>query len=269
MRAPVDDPTDPRLDDYRTLKDPELRKRYENRTGVFIAEGPNVVRELLASTYRAKSVLVTPERVDAMSEALGWQDDVEVLVAERDLVEEVVRFRMHQGVIAVGWRPASMPTLAEVLDTDLALVLEEMNDTANLGALFRTARALGVGGVVLGPRSADPLYRRSVRVSMGHVLRLPWTRGESMASVLDGCATAGVTTAALVLDDADCTLTELAADRPDRVGIVLGAEGPGLSTTTAAACDVRVTIPMAHDVDSLNVTVAGAVAAHALRRPTG
>lgn len=259
----IRDPSDLRLDDYRTLRDPELRKRYENRTGVFIAEGPNVVRELLSSSYRTKSVLVATERFDSMADA--FEDDTDVFVADREVIMEVVDFRMHQGVVAVGWRREQLPTVPKVLSADLTMVLEAMNDTANLGALFRTSRALGVGGVVMGPQCSDPLYRRSVRVSMGHVLHLPWTVAPSMQAIWDAAATIGVTTAALVTDDADLTLDELAADRPERVAIVLGAEGPGLTPEAIAACNVRVRIPMAAGVDSLNVAVAGAIAAHVLR----
>lgn len=259
----ITDPADTQLDDYRTLRDPELRKRYENRTGVFIAEGPNVVRELLLSPYRAKSVLVARERLDGLADLLT--DGVPAYVADRDLIMEVVDFRMHQGVVGVGWRPEALPAVEEVVATRLSLVLEAMNDTANLGSLFRTARALGVGGVVLGPQCCDPLYRRSVRVSMGHVLHLPWTSANSMQEIWDKSRTAGVTTAALVTEGADATLDEFAAARPERVAIVLGAEGPGLTAESIAACDVRVRIPMTSGVDSLNVTVAGAIAAHALQ----
>ncbi len=266
MDIPIADPADPLLDDYRTLRDPELRKLYEGRTGVFIAESPNVVRELLASRYAAKSVFLAEERRDAMADALALQPDVQVLVAPRQVVLDTVQFPMHQGVIAVGVRPESLPTVADVMDADLVLVLEEINDTVNLGGLFRTARALGVGGVVLGPRCADPLYRRTVRVSMGHVLHVPWTVASSMDEVFATAAASGITTAAMVAsDEADQSVAELAGARPDRVAVVLGAEGPGLSRAAIAAADVRVTIPMADAVDSLNVAVAGAIACHALR----
>lgn len=268
MDLRIDAADDPRLDDYRTLRDPELRKRYEHRTGVFIAEGPNVVRALLASDYRTKSVLLAEERREAMTDALADADDeTQVFVAARDVVLNVVQFPLHQGVIAVGWRQETFRPVTEVMDADLVLVLEEMNDTVNLGALFRTARALGVGGVVLGPRCSDPLYRRAVRVSMGHVLHLPWTVADSMEQVHDVASELGVTTLAMVASDqADQTVDEVAADRPARVAVLLGAEGPGLTAAMIQAADLRITIPMAPGVDSLNVSVAGAIACHALRR---
>lgn len=267
MAIHVQSADDARLDDYRTLRDPELRKRYENRRGVFIAEGPNVVRELVRSSYAVKSVLVATEREAEMADALAaLPDDVDVFVADREVVMDVVAFRMHQGVVAVGWRPTSQPGLAEVLaHARRVAVLEEMNDTTNLGALFRTCRALGVDAVVLGPRCSDPLYRRAVRVSMGHVLHVPWTVAP-LDEVRTVAADLGITTIALVADDADVTVDDLAAAPPPRAALFVGAEGPGLTAESIAACDVRATIPMAPGVDSLNVTVAAAIALHALPR---
>jgi tRNA G18 (ribose-2'-O)-methylase SpoU len=252
----IDDPADPRLDDYRTLRDPELRKRYENEAGVFIAEGPNVVAELLRSAYDARSVLVSEKALERL-DLTGLS--APVYLADQALIEDVVAFPLHQGAIAVGGR-RPLPPPDEVLDGARTVVaLEEMNDPENMGALFRSVRALGGDAVLLGPRCSDPLYRRCVRVSMGHVLHVPFTETPDLLEALDG-----FTTAALVTDG-DVDLEELAAARPERLALLVGAEGTGLSPAIARGADVRVRITMSPDVDSLNVSVATAIALHRLR----
>ena len=260
----IDDVEDPRVADYRTLRDTELRKRYENQHGVFIAEGPNVVRELLASRYRTRSVLLDEARLDEFGPVLDGRE-VEVLVTSRDLLYEIVAFRLHQGVIACGDRVAPAAAEDVVAGADRVLVLDAMNDHENMGALFRTARALGVDGVLLGPRSADPLYRRCVRVSMGHVLHVP---PAPLAAFTDGGSRllrdAGLTTIALTPDPAAPPIEEVDTTRP--LALLLGAEGPGLGQDVQAAADVRARIPIAPEVDSLNVAAAAAIALHALRR---
>ncbi|MBW3664907.1 MAG: RNA methyltransferase [Actinobacteria bacterium] len=252
----IDDPADPRLDDYRTLRDPELRKRYENKVGVFIAEGPNVVAELLRSDYGTRSVLVSDKRYQRLDlDGLA----APVYLADQDLIEEVVAFPLHQGAVAVGNR-RPLPSPDEVLDGARTVVaLEEMNDPENMGVLFRSVRALGGDAVLLGPRCSDPLYRRCVRVSMGHVLHVPFTETEDLLGTL-----ADLVTVALVTDG-DVELEELAAARPERLALVVGAEGAGLSQQIQRGVDVRVRIAMSSRVDSLNVSVATAIALHRLR----
>lgn len=274
-RIPITDVDDPRLVDYRSLKDTELRKRYENEAGVFIAEGPNVVLELLSSRFPARSLLLSPERAEE------WWDehlaglDAPVYLAERPLLEEIVRFRLHQGAIAVGGRMVGQ-SLDELLDgvsarTDapLLLVLEEMNDHENMGSLFRTARGLGADAVLVGPRSADPLYRRCVRVSMGHALHVPFTSTPDLEVTFDALRARGIATVALTPAPDAVSLDEVDLRGP--TALVLGAEGPGLSAQTMRSADVRVRVPMAGDIDSLNVSVTAAVvlAEAARQRRTG
>jgi tRNA G18 (ribose-2'-O)-methylase SpoU len=260
----ISDPSDERLGDYAALTDARLRKRYEHELGVLIAEGPNVVRELVASRYPTRSLLVTTEQAAQVAQETAHLD-VPLYVVEREVLYEVVRFRLHQGVLACGGRlPA--PSLDEALaGARTVAVLEGLNDHENLGTLFRSARGLGVDAVLLAPGCADPLYRRSVRVSMGHVLHVPFTRiGPLAASLADlhdrGFATVALTPRADAVDLARWS-------RPAaRVAVVLGAEGPGLSDTAIAGATHAVRIAMHGGVDSLNVAAAGAIAFHALSR---
>ncbi|MEX2504939.1 MAG: RNA methyltransferase, partial [Egicoccus sp.] len=260
----ITDPADPRLGDYAALNDPALRKRYENELGVFIAEGPNVVRELLASRYPTRSVLVAEEHLDAVHADLDHlPDDVPVYVVARALLYEVVRFRLHQGVLGCGDRLVAPDPAAVIEGARTVAVLEGLNDHENLGTLFRSARGLGVDAVLLAPGCADPLYRRSVRVSMGHVLHVPFARVAELGQALPWLHDAGFATVALTpREDA----TDLATTtRPaDRVAVLLGAEGPGLSDAAIAGASHAVRIAMHDGVDSLNVAAAGAIAFHAL-----
>ncbi|MBW3619371.1 MAG: RNA methyltransferase [Actinobacteria bacterium] len=259
----VTDPGDPRLGDYACLSDPQLRKRYEHDVGVFIAEGPNVVRELVASDYRTKSLLLMPHRLDDLAGEIAAVDGP-VFVADRELVREVVRFPNHQGALGCGHRrPLATPD--EVLaGAGTVVVLEETNDPANLGAIFRSARALHVDAVLLGPRCADPLYRRTVRTSMGHVLHVPYAPLGDVDAGLADLRARGFRILALTPDP---DAADLGALPPlDRVALLLGAEGPGLSEGALAGADLAVRIPMAASVDSLNVAVTAGIAFDALRR---
>jgi tRNA G18 (ribose-2'-O)-methylase SpoU len=259
----VDDPTDERLGDYAALTDARLRKRYEHQLGVLIAEGPNVVRELVASPYPVRSVLVTEEQLAA---ALPVVDhlDVPVYVVAREVLYELVRFRLHQGVLACGGRLPPATPAAVIAEARTVAVLEGLNDHENLGALFRSARALDVDAVLLGPGCADPLYRRAVRVSMGHVLHVPFARTAEITAALDLLHERGFATLAMTPRADAVELTDLA--RPaERVAVVLGAEGPGLSEAAVAAARYAVRIAMRAAVDSLNVAAAGAIAFHAVR----
>jgi tRNA G18 (ribose-2'-O)-methylase SpoU len=262
----IDDPADERLGDYACLSDPQLRKRYENRVGVFIAEGPNVVRELVASDFVTKSLLLMPHRLHDLAEEVAAVDGP-VFVADRDTVRAVVRFPNHQGALGCGHRRA-LPTVRDVLAGAWTVaVLEETNDPANLGAIFRSARALGVDAVLLGPRCADPLYRRTVRTSMGHVLHVPYAELGELEEGLAALRGAGFQALALTPDPA---AMDLAALPPvERVALLLGAEGPGLSGHAVTASDLPVRIPIHPAVDSLNVAVTAGIAFHELRRRRG
>ncbi|MCC5947432.1 MAG: RNA methyltransferase [Nitriliruptoraceae bacterium] len=255
----ITDPQDERLADYAALTDAALRKRYEHQHGVLIAEGPNPVREVVASAYPLRSVLIAEERLSAMADVLA-AIDAPVYVVDRDLLYEVVRFKLHQGVIACAGRlPPAEPSTVTAAAQRLA-VLEGVGDHENLGTLFRSARALAIDAVVLGPGCADPLYRRSVRVSMGHVLHVAHTRVPDIVEVQRDLQADGITTLALT-PAADATdLRDLELPAGARTAVLLGAEGPGLSDAALAAADHRVRIAMHAGVDSLNVAMAATVA---------
>lgn len=254
--APVEitDPADPRVADFRDLADADVRA---DRRGVVIAEGVNVVERLLDSSYPVRAVFGVPARIEALAGALP--PEVAVFVADKWLLSEVVGFRVTRGVLASADRPAP-PDIATLLATARRIaVLESLNDFENLGALFRNAAAFGVDGVLLDSQTADPLYRRSVRVSMGHVLRVPFAvLPGAWPDSLTALRSAGFSLLALTPRADAVALREVAV--PSRWAVLLGAEGPGLTTAAMAAADQLVRIPMASGVDSLNVATAAAVA---------
>jgi len=257
----VTDPADPTVAAYATLRDGELGAHARRGRGVFVVEGPNPVRELLASGWDVDSLLVERRRLDAVREMLDGRD-VPVHVAEREVFRGIVRFRLHQGIVALGLRPHPRPVADVVAGARLVAAFEEVNDHENLGVVFRSARALGVDALVLGPRSCDPLYRRCVRVSMGHALHVPFATGADWPAGVDELHAAGLRTVALATTPEAVPLDELADGTPSAV--LLGAEGPGLSDAAVAAADVVARIPMAPGVDSLNVGVAASIAFHVL-----
>ena len=215
-----------------------------------------MVRRLVHSPYRVRAVVGVPSRLEALAPALAAVD-APVLAVDKWLLSEVVGFRVTRGVLAAADRlPAPSPA-ALLRDARRVVVLEGLNDFENLGALFRNAAAFGLDGVLLDPTCADPLYRRSVRVSMGHVLQLPFAvLPGPWPGALEVLRDHGFTTLALT-PGGDERLRDLAA--PQRWAVLLGAEGPGLPPQTLDAADHRVRIPMADGVDSLNVATAGAV----------
>jgi tRNA G18 (ribose-2'-O)-methylase SpoU len=264
--TPVAHAADPRVDDYRDLTAADRRPDRPGGRGLVIAEGVVVVRRLLDSPYPVRSLLGVPRRLDELAADLD-ACDVPAYATDADTMASVVGFHLNRGVLAVADR-APAPDVATLLRTARALaVLEGVGDHENLGALFRNAAALGIDGVLLGPRCSDPLYRRSVRVSMGHVLRVPFAELAGPWPVsLDALRAAGLLVAALTPHPGAATLRD--ADLGGRrVALLLGAEGPGLTAEALAAADVRVRIPMATGVDSLNVATAAAVAFHAVGSP--
>jgi tRNA G18 (ribose-2'-O)-methylase SpoU len=248
----VTDPADPRLADYRDLRD----RRLNEEGSKFVAESELVVRKLLASGLRVHSVLVTAPRLHALQDVLG---EAEVLVAPQELVDGVAGFPVHRGCLAIGERPAA----AELPETARGVVvLEDLVDVDNLGAMTRNAAALGADGILLSPRCADPFYRKAIRVSMGSVFTLPIVRAREWPAALEALRARGFTLVGAVLDERAVPIDRYAP--PARFALLLGAEGPGLAAGTQALCDVRVTIPMAPGADSLNVATAGAVLLHRL-----
>lgn len=261
-------PDDPRLEDYVALRDPALRRTREATAGLFIAEGHLVVERLLASRYPVRSVLVTDRGLRVLRPVLE-EADVTVHLVDAAVARAVTGYEVHRGVLAAAQR-LELPGAAEVTaEARVVLILEDLTDQANLGAVFRNAAALGADAVLLSPRCCDPLYRRSVRVSMGAVLTVPYAYVEPWPETLTALAADGFSLLALTPDQAADRL-EAAADglveqNDGRVALLLGSEGPGLSPAALAACDRRVRIAMESGVDSLNVATAAAVALHCLR----
>jgi tRNA G18 (ribose-2'-O)-methylase SpoU len=255
----VTDPGDPRLADFRDLSTVDRRPDRPGGRGLVIAEGVPVVQRLLASPYPPRAVLGVPARVTALDLA---DPPFPVYTASADLMAETVGFHLTRGVLASADRAPEPPAADLVRTARRLLVLEGVNDHENLGALFRNAAGLGVDAVLLGPRCADPLYRRSVRVSMGHVLRVPFATVPSWAALVP--LLEPFTVLALAPHPPSVDLSTVDPALP-RAALVVGAEGPGLTAEALAAADLRVRIPMAAGVDSLNVATAAAIAIHRLQ----
>ncbi|WP_431994974.1 TrmH family RNA methyltransferase [Streptomyces griseoflavus] len=259
----VTDPGDPRLHDYTGLTDVELRRRREPAEGLFIAEGEKVVRRAGDAGYAMRSMLLSAKWVDVMSDVID-RFDAPVYVVDPALAEEVTGYHVHRGALAsMERRP--LPTAADVLRTARrVVVMESVNDHTNIGAIFRSAAALGMDAVLLSPDCADPLYRRSVKVSMGAVFSVPYARVDTWPRGLETVRGAGFRLLALTPGEKARPLDDVAAHRMERVALMLGAEGSGLSSRALAAADEWVRIPMSHGVDSLNVGAAAAVAFYAV-----
>ncbi|ARC56840.1 Putative TrmH family tRNA/rRNA methyltransferase [Frondihabitans sp. 762G35] len=262
--TPISDLDRPELDDYSRLTDVALRRKREPEDGLYIAESSKVISRALAAGHRPRSILLG-EKWLADIEPLVREFDGDIFVGEPALLEQLTGYHLHRGALASMHRPA-LPTVAEILqDARRVVVLEDIVDHTNVGAIFRAVAGLGADAVLVTPRCADPLYRRSVRVSMGTVLQVPWTRLPDWPEGSDLLRAAGFEIAALALSDDAVTLDAYAADPPERVALLFGTEGDGLSTNALRAADRVVTIPMLHGVDSLNVAAASAVALWALR----
>jgi tRNA G18 (ribose-2'-O)-methylase SpoU len=260
----IDDPADPRLADYRDLRDVELRKHLEAEHGLFLAEGEKVVRRAVEAGYSPRSFLMAPRWLDGLSDVLAGTDAPCYVVSEA-LAEQVTGFHVHRGALA-SLRRRPLPTLDEVLEgARTVLVLEDIVDHTNVGAILRSGAALDVDAVLLSPRCADPLYRRSVKVAMGAVFSMPWTRLPDWYDALPALSARGFTTVAMTLADDARPLDEVVAGL-DTVALVLGGEGHGLSARWQSSADRRAVIPMRPGIDSLNVAAATAVACYALQR---
>jgi len=262
---PVSDPDDPRLAEFRDLRDMSLRRLLETEQGLFIAEGATVIRRALAAGYQPRSLLVTSRWLDDLAELVADHPDAADLmcfVVTEAAAERLTGFHVHRGALAAMYRRA-LPPVAEVVGrADRLLVLEDVVDHTNLGLCLRSAVALGAQGALLSPRCADPLYRRAVKVSMGTVFALPWTRVDGWWDAVPQLRRAGFTTVALTPAADAVELSTVPAT--GRTALLVGSEGPGLSRRWQQAADVRVRIPMNGGVDSLNVAAATAVAAYAL-----
>ncbi len=262
----IDDPGDPRLADYRSLTDVALRRRLEPEEGLYIAESAYVIERAVAAGHLPDSLLMAQswaERMAPLVEALPPQTPV--YVGTHAVLEEVTGFHVHRGALASMRRPL-LPAVDQVIaGARRIVVLEGIVDHTNVGAIFRSAAALGAGAILVSPHCADPLYRRSIRVSMGAVFSIPWTRVDDWPSGLDLLRERGVVVAALALREDAVALEDFSAATPDRLALVLGAEGDGLSDSAVEHADVIVRIPMLAGIDSLNVAAASAVAMWELR----
>ena len=255
---------DPRLRDYRDLRDVELRKHLETEHGLFIAEGEKVVRRAVEAGYAARSFLMAPRWLEGLADVLD-RSDAPCFVVSEAMAEQVTGFHVHRGALAsLERRP--LPTVPDVLaGARTVVVLEDIVDHTNVGAVLRAAAGLGVDAVLLSPRCADPLYRRSVKVAMGAVFSVPYARVDDWYDALPAVSAAGFTTVALTLAD-DAVEIEEAVAGLDRVALVLGSEGHGLSPRWERSADRRAVIPMAAGIDSLNIASAAAVACYVTQR---
>jgi tRNA G18 (ribose-2'-O)-methylase SpoU len=254
----IADPDDPRIADYRALTDVDLRTRWEPPHGLFIAEGELVLRRALRSGFAPRSFLLDAKRVDQLADLADLA--APVYAASQDVLERVTGFHVHRGVLA-SFQRRPVPAVAEVLRAARRIaILEDINNHTNLGAIFRGAAALGIDGVLLSPSCADPLYRRSVRVSMGEVFAVPYAPLVTWPGALQEVRDAGFTLLALTPSAGAVPIQRLTPAQRRRPALLLGAEGAGLSAKVLAGSDARVAIPMRRGVDSLNVAAAAAVA---------
>ncbi|ATG51995.1 rRNA methyltransferase [Brachybacterium vulturis] len=256
----VTDLSDPALDDYLRMTDVRLRSRVEVERGLFMAESFEVISRAMDAGMAPRSFLMSEKWLAKFAPLYEQFPEVPVFVGAEPLLEQLTGFHLHRGALAAMQRP-QLPSVPEVLrGARTVAVIEDIVDHTNVGAMFRSAAALGVDAVLVTPQCADPLYRRSIRVSMGTVFQVPWTRLEAWPSAgVDLLHEAGFDVLAMALSEGAVALDALDL-RPERkVAFVLGAEGHGLKPATLGAVDQHVVIPMAGGVDSLNVAAASAV----------
>ena len=245
---------------YTQLTDVKLRSAMEPQWGIYIAESSKVIRRALAAGHQPVSFLMSEKWADDLADVLRSHPDTPAYVGSEEQLEQVTGFHLHRGALAAMARPEPQPLERLLQGASRVAILEDIVDHTNVGAIFRSAAALNVDAVLVTPRCADPLYRRSIRVSMGTVFQVPWARLESWPDNLQTLHELGFKSAALALKEDSLTLEELSARRDEKLALILGTEGHGLSFRTLAACGDTVMIPMSHGVDSLNVAAASAVA---------
>lgn len=256
----VDDPTDTRLDDFRDLNSIDRRPDLPSGKGLVIAEGVLVVQRMLASRFAPRALLGTDRRLGELIGDLE-RTDAPFYRASAEVMADVIGFHLNRGVLAAAPRPPELSIPQAIDGARTIAVLEGVNDHENLGSVFRNAAGLGVDAIVFGLGCADPLYRRAVRVSMGHALLVPYAWSDAWPLDLEVLRDSGFRVLAMTPNPAAQTLAAaLEALAGDKVAILVGAEGPGLSERTMRASDVRVRIPMARGTDSLNVATAAALA---------
>lgn len=268
MLIPVAGEDDPRLEDYRNVPDPELLRT----RGIFIAEGRHVVRRLLESRFRTRSLLLTPAACRALADAIERAADLPVYVVSQDAMSRTTGFNIHRGCLAVGERPPLVPWEDVARGGSRLVILERVANADNVGSIFRAAAAFGAHAVLLGPACADPLYRKAIRTSMGAALRVPFATLPDWPADLVRLKAQGFTLLALTPAPDAIPLGDAVAPpfgavaQPFRAAtaILAGHEGDGLSADALTAADVHARIPMVHDVDSLNVATAVSIALYEL-----
>ena len=267
----ITDISAPELDVYARLTETQLRNRLEPEKGIFIAESPKVIRRALEARCMPLSLLMERKHIVSQgAEIIARCGDIPLYTADREILESLTGYTMTRGILCAMRRP-KLPALEEVLkDAKRVAVLEGIVDSTNIGAIFRSAAAMHIDVVLLTPTCCDPLCRRAVRVSMGTVFQIPWTRiGENKEQWpqpgLQWLNDLGFKTAAMALSEDAVTIEDENLMAEEKLAIILGTEGDGLSNQTIAQCDYTVCIPMSHDVDSLNVAAASAVAFWQLR----
>jgi tRNA G18 (ribose-2'-O)-methylase SpoU len=265
MRLTITDASDPRLADYVSLRDASLRSHLESDQGLFIAEGAKVIRRAVDAGYRPRSFLLAERWLEGLHDVLSRWPAAPVYIVTEDLAERVTGFHVHRGALASLHRE-QRHSVEELLARQRLVVLEDIVDHTNVGAILRNAAGLGWDGALLSPRAADPLYRRSIKVSMGAVFSLPWARLVDWRSAPQLLSAAGFLTVALSLAPDAVELSELGATitPQSRIALLLGTEGAGLSTRWSDGAAVRARIPMSAGIDSLNVAAAAAIACYSL-----
>ena len=263
--TPISDLAAPELADYTQLTDVALRRVREPEEGLYIAESAKVIERALAAGHRPRSLLLLEEWVPKLAPVLEQFPDVPAYVGDAAQLEQLTGFHLHRGALAAMHRPAPRDPLELLRDSRRVVVLEDLADHTNVGAIFRSVAALGADAVLLTPACADPLYRRAVRVSMGAVLQVPWARLPGWREAGPMIRDAGYELTAFALRDDAEDLADFATDVPDRLALMFGSEGPGLTNRALASATRSVVIPMEHGVDSLNVSTAAALALWAVR----
>ena len=260
----ITDFTAPELDVYARLTEAQLLNRFEPKKGMFIAESPKVIQRALDSGCEPVSILVERSRITGESlEVIERCGEIPVYTAGLDVLTQLTGYQLTRGLLCAMRRP-KLPTAAEVLSKARRVaVLEDVQNPTNVGAIFRSAAALGMDAVLLTPACSNPLYRRSCRVSMGTVFQVPWTYMDE--NWIETLHCHGFKTAAMALRDDSYSIDDPQLRQIDRLAVVLGTEGDGLADGTITSCDYTVKIPMYHGVDSLNVAAASAVAFWELR----
>lgn len=263
--------TQPELDVFARLTEAQLRNRVEAEKGVFIAESPKVIGRALDAGYEPLSLLMERRHIEGQGrDIIARCGDIPVYTAGRELLAGLTGYELTRGVLCAMRRPKLPSVESLCAGARRVAVLEGIVDSTNIGAIFRSAAALNMDAVLVTPTCSDPLYRRAVRVSMGTVFQIPWTRignapGEWPQPGLEQLGRLGFKTAAMALCDSSVPIDDPALCAEEKLAIILGTEGDGLAPSTIADCDYTVRIPMAHGVDSLNVAAASAVAFWQLR----